>query len=212
MVAFYDQLSDVVRRYISAVNAHAILRQVVTDCRKSPALLTKADVPTLLPKLDRALALFLEPAQRVALRGEIETLGGGPKSGGGMRAQTIQIRAEPDITEARMVARTMCTELGAKPLQTHKVSIAVSELARNIVSYTPGGHIELTPNSNAPKSITIVSVDTGRGIPNLSEILGGQYRSKTGLGLGILGTKRISDRFDIKSGQDGTRIEVTILT
>lgn len=212
MVAFYDQLSDVVRRYISAVNAHAILRQVVIDCRKTPALLTKADVPLILPKLDRALALFLEPAQRSTLRAEIEALGGAQKQAGGMRAHTIQIRAEPDITEARMVARTMCTELNAKPLQTHKVSIAVSELARNIVSYTPGGHIELTPHSMPPKSISIVSVDTGRGIPNLSEILSGQYRSKTGLGLGILGTKRISDKFDIKSGADGTRIEVVVLT
>jgi len=213
MVPFYDQLSEAMRRYLSPVNAHAILRQVVLDCRKTPAGLARADLTAILPKLDRAVSFFLEPAQRAALRREVELLGGGNAATSDAvakpRAHTVRIKNEADISEARAVAKRLCVELNARPLQAHKVAIAVSELARNIVSYTPGGQIELVPQS-APPAITIISTDTGQGIPNLAEIMSGAYRSKTGLGLGILGTKRLADKFDIHTGDRGTRIEAAI--
>jgi serine/threonine-protein kinase RsbT len=214
MSTFYDQLSEVLRRYLSDVNAHAILRQVVTECRKTQLTLSRADIPVVAPRLDRAIALFLDPQKRSALRAEIEGLGGGASQTSikpAPRPQIIAIRAENDISDARLAARQMCVELNARPLQTQKVAIAVSELARNIISYTPGGRIELTPRAEKPSSVTILSADEGGGIPNLSEILSGQYRSKTGLGMGILGTKRLADRFDIQSTERGTRIQVTIL-
>jgi signal transduction histidine kinase/CheY-like chemotaxis protein len=48
----------------------------------------------------------------------------------------------------------------------------------------------------------LISVrDSGRGIPNLEEILGGKYVSKTGMGLGIIGAKRLLDHFQIESNK-----------
>lgn len=214
-VSFYDQINEVMRRYLSPVNAHAILRQVVSDCRKTPTALTRADLAVLVPKLDRAVSLFLEPTQRSALKKDVELLGGASASGpdsaaAKSRARTVRIKTEADISEARAVAKLLCNDLHARPLQAHKVAIAVSELARNIVSYTPGGQIELVPQAGSPASIGIISTDTGTGIPNLAEIMSGGYRSKTGLGLGILGTKRLADKFDIQTGERGTRIEAVI--
>ena len=40
------------------------------------------------------------------------------------------------------------------------------------------------------------------GIANLEEILAGRYRSETGLGMGIIGTKRLMDEFDIETASE----------
>ena len=85
----------------------------------------------------------------------------------------------------------------------------VSELARNIVSYTPGGSLEIEID-DPTKRLRIRARDRGRGIKNLDEILRGEYQSKTGLGKGILGVKRLADGFDIKTGASGTEIRAEV--
>ena len=59
----------------------------------------------------------------------------------------------------------------------------------------------------AKQSLLIRATDGGGGIPDLDEILAGRYRSKTGLGKGLLGSKRLADRFEVRSGRNGTIIE-----
>ena len=49
--------------------------------------------------------------------------------------------------------------------------------------------------------------DTGPGIPNLDEILNGRYVSKTGLGMGLIGTRRLMEHFPITSTPSGTVVE-----
>ena len=51
--------------------------------------------------------------------------------------------------------------------------------------------------------------DTGPGIRNLEEILGGHYQSKTGLGKGLIGTRRLMDQFRIASAASGTVVEMS---
>ena len=49
--------------------------------------------------------------------------------------------------------------------------------------------------------------DKGSGIANLPTILEGQYNSTTGMGLGILGSKKLMDKFSIESSaEQGTRV------
>jgi serine/threonine-protein kinase RsbT len=76
--------------------------------------------------------------------------------------------------------------------------------------YAGGGAIELVPGGKARPSLLILATDEGPGIPHLDEVLSGRYRSRTGLGAGLLGTRRLVDRFDIKTGATGTRIEVGV--
>jgi serine/threonine-protein kinase RsbT len=121
--------------------------------------------------------------------------------------ELVPIRSENDIVVARTRARVMCEMLRSKGVNAHKVATVVSELARNIVSYTSGGTIELTP-SQSPPSMTIRAVDQGTGIKNLDSIMGGSYRSKTGLGLGLSGSKRLATHFEIDTGPSGTTILV----
>jgi serine/threonine-protein kinase RsbT len=65
----------------------------------------------------------------------------------------------------------------------------------------------MTP-SFQPNALTIQAVDRGSGIKNLNAILEGQYRSKTGLGLGLAGTRRLADSFHVDTGPGGTTVMV----
>jgi len=52
--------------------------------------------------------------------------------------------------------------------------------------------------------------DDGPGIANLNEILTGAYRSVTGMGLGISGSRRLMDRFHIETAPGrGTSVRST---
>jgi signal transduction histidine kinase len=50
--------------------------------------------------------------------------------------------------------------------------------------------------------------DRGRGIPHLDEVMSGRYRSSTGMGIGIMGARRLMDRFDIESTPSGTTVRL----
>jgi serine/threonine-protein kinase RsbT len=79
------------------------------------------------------------------------------------------------------------------------------------VSYAGTGRIELEVVKVPTTRILIRAADNGPGIPNLQEILSGRYRSKTGLGKGLIGTKRLADRFDVSTGAAGTVVVAEIL-
>jgi serine/threonine-protein kinase RsbT len=209
----YDLVAEALCRFLSPVNAHAILKQVLVECGRSPHTLSTTDLETFASKLERAAMLFLDATKRRSLRAEIDEIG--RRSGAGVAPAApenfmVEIRAERDITEARLLARRICLNLNAKSLDIQKAATVVSELARNIVSYTQGGHIEIKAETGVRRTLVIRAIDRGPGIRNLDEVMSGQYRSKTGLGLGILGTKRLADRFWISSNATGTRVEAEI--
>jgi serine/threonine-protein kinase RsbT len=120
----------------------------------------------------------------------------------------VAVRVEQDLRAARLAARDLCQQLGAPSFMVHRVATAVSELARNIVSYTPGGQITLSPRAGPPPTLQILAEDRGPGIPHLDAVLGGRYRSRTGLGLGLRGVRQLMERFDVHTGPAGTRISM----
>src|SRR6202034_1781723 len=90
---------------------------------------------------------------------------------------------------------------------------AVSEIARNAFNYAHGGRIEyLVEGRTRPQLFVIKVADRGPGIHNLSTILEGRYQSQTGMGLGIIGAKRLMDQFQIDSVPGvGTTVVLTKL-
>ena len=123
----------------------------------------------------------------------------------------IDIREERDVVTARLAARDLCQAMVARPLATQRVATAVSELARNICLYTPGGRMVMTPRRTRAEIVHIVAEDEGTGIPDVEHVLSGRYASKTGMGKGLSGVKRMADRFEITTGAKGTRVEVEIV-
>jgi serine/threonine-protein kinase RsbT len=63
---------------------------------------------------------------------------------------------------------------------------------------------------SVPRKVRIQATDRGPGITNLDEIIRGQYKSKTGLGKGLMGVKRLAQRFDIQTDERGTLIDLMV--
>jgi signal transduction histidine kinase/ActR/RegA family two-component response regulator len=111
---------------------------------------------------------------------------------------TIAIHYEQDVVQARQRTRELAEQLGFEAQDQVRLATAVSEIARNAFQYAQGGTVEFYVEGE-PQTFWIQVHDRGQGIPHLAEILAGQYRSPTGMGLGIVGTRRLMDTFEVDS-------------
>jgi serine/threonine-protein kinase RsbT len=207
MQGHFDRMLAVLQRYISPVNAKAMLLRAVQDQGATPESVTREQLRNCSTALRRGMSLFVDPGKQQEALAEIAAVcGDSPRLGPSL----LEIRAEIDVGRARAEARRICDEVGATPFSMQKVATIVSELARNMVLYANGGRVEIAPPVNGSRRIVVRAWDQGPGIPNLEEIMSGRYRSKTGLGKGLLGTKRLAERFDISSDSSGTRVSAEI--
>jgi signal transduction histidine kinase/CheY-like chemotaxis protein len=125
---------------------------------------------------------------------------------------TLAIRQEDDVVAARQRAKQIAELAGFDRIDQTRLATAVSEIARNAFMYAGGGEVEYAiEGDTAPQLLVIRIGDCGPGIARLDGILSGEYRSPTGLGLGIAGARRLVDRFDIDSSPAGTRVHLAKL-
>ena len=126
------------------------------------------------------------------------------------RILNVAIDFEQDIVSVRQRARQIAGLLGFDNQDQVRIATAVSEIARNAFRYAGRGTAEFAlEGSTAPQLLIVRIVDRGPGIPHLQTILDGEYRSQTGMGLGIVGARRLMDQFDIRSAA-GKGTEVTL--
>jgi signal transduction histidine kinase/CheY-like chemotaxis protein len=116
-----------------------------------------------------------------------------------LKLLTMEVRYEHDVVLARQRARTVAAALKFDVLVQTRIATAVSEVVRNAFQYAGGGSIDFEIENGAEKMLFISVRDRGHGIPNLEEILGGKYVSKTGMGLGMIGAKRLLDHFEVET-------------
>lgn len=120
---------------------------------------------------------------------------------------TVALKYEDDVVAARQRARQIAGLIGFDAQDQTRIATAVSEIARNAFRYAKGGMVEfLVEGQTAPQVLLIRITDSGSGIPDLKRILEGRYQSRTGMGLGIVGAKRLMDQceIDTASGQGTT--------
>jgi signal transduction histidine kinase/CheY-like chemotaxis protein len=120
---------------------------------------------------------------------------------------TIRLRHERHVVHARQRARDIAGLLGFEHQEQIRFATAASELARNAFRYASNGAVEFLIRDTLPQLFVISVTDSGPGIANLPQILDGKYVSRTGLGRGIVGTKRLMDQFEITSSPAGTRVK-----
>ena len=121
---------------------------------------------------------------------------------------SVLIQQEPDVVAARQRTRQIAGALGFDSQDQTRLATAVSELARNAYGYAGGGKIEFMIEGQTPPQVMLIRVsDKGPGIVNLGAILEGRYRSSTGMGLGIIGARRLVDQCDIQTApKQGTAV------
>jgi serine/threonine-protein kinase RsbT len=122
----------------------------------------------------------------------------------------IPIVSEVDIVTARQRGRAVAAELGFASSEQALIATAISELARNIIQYAGRGQVEITVEHKGGRTgIGVVASDQGPGIPDLQRALEDGFSTGKGLGLGLPGTKRIMDDFELVSDVGkGTRVAV----
>jgi signal transduction histidine kinase/CheY-like chemotaxis protein len=121
---------------------------------------------------------------------------------------SVTIAHEHDVVTARQRARHVAGVLGFDAQEQTRVATAVSEIARNAFRYAGGGKVEFSVEGRTSPQVLVVKVsDSGPGIAHLQQVLEGRYRSQTGLGLGIVGARRLMDQFAIESARgQGTTV------
>ncbi len=126
-----------------------------------------------------------------------------------IRILTALVHSETDVVAVRQRAKQIAQLCGFGKQDQVRIATSVSELARNVINYAGGGKIYFSVEGDtAPQILTVVIDDKGPGIPNLEQILAGDYVSPTGMGMGIIGARRLADRFDVKTGATGTQITI----
>lgn len=122
----------------------------------------------------------------------------------------IPILNEVDIVTARQRGRALAAALGFASSDQALIATAISELARNILQYAGRGEVDISAeHRNGRAGIAVVATDSGPGISDVKRAMEDGYSTGKGLGLGLPGTKRIMDEFDLASEVGkGTRVAV----
>jgi serine/threonine-protein kinase RsbT len=120
----------------------------------------------------------------------------------------VAINNDLDIVAARVEGRNLARQMGFGIIDQARIATAISELARNVVLYANGGQIILNEvQRDAQAGLEIVCEDQGPGIQDVDLVMRNGYSTTQGLGMGLPGTKRLMDEFDIESKVGfGTRI------
>ena len=127
------------------------------------------------------------------------------------QSDVVEIRDSADVVRVRQSVRTLAASLGFSLIDQTKVVTAASELARNTLEHGGGGTARLEPLAQGlKKGIRLTFEDAGPGITDIKLALTDGYTTGGGMGLGLSGSKRLVNEFDIatKVGE-GTRVTIT---
>jgi len=122
---------------------------------------------------------------------------------------TVSLHNERDVVQARQRAREIAALLGFDNQDQIRLATATSEMARNAFRYARNGKVSFSAVTDTPQLLDITVSDSGPGIAHLDQVLEGRYHSTTGMGLGIIGTKRLMDNFEINTGTSGTLVSMS---
>lgn len=126
------------------------------------------------------------------------------------RTDPLEIRTSNDIVRVRQRVRELAIELGFSLVDQTKMVTATSELARNTLEHGGGGaaRVELLSDIGR-RGLRVICEDAGPGIPDVERALQDGFTTRSGLGLGLGGARRLVNDFTIDSAPGaGTRVAI----
>jgi serine/threonine-protein kinase RsbT len=126
------------------------------------------------------------------------------------KQETVPIVSSSDVVLARQKVRQWALEMKFTLVDQTKLVTAASELARNALEHGKGGHMVIERVENSIKSgLKLVFEDQGPGISDVDAALRDGFTTGGGMGLGLGGSKRLVNEFQIVSEPGkGTRVTV----
>ncbi|MDD9967853.1 MAG: ATP-binding protein [Myxococcales bacterium] len=126
--------------------------------------------------------------------------------------QKVLIHGQHDAARCILLARQLAAQVGFDTVGQTRFATAASELAQNVVRYAQHGSMQLRRLERAGKpGIEAIVEDEGPGIESIERVM--QERVSTGgsLGLGLPGTRRMMDDFELHSAPgEGTRVTIRL--
>jgi serine/threonine-protein kinase RsbT len=128
-----------------------------------------------------------------------------------LRSEILSVRSSEDVVNVRTSVRKLATELRFGLVDQTKIVTAASEIARNTVDYGRGGELRMEAVHNGVKNgLRLTFVDQGPGIRDIDQALSDGFTTGNGMGLGLGGTRRLMDEFEIASKpNEGTTVAIT---
>jgi len=128
-----------------------------------------------------------------------------------VRNDVMAVQSESDLLRVRHAVRQQAAELGFSLVDQTKLVTAASELSRNALLHGGGGSARIEVlEENPRRGLRLVFEDRGPGIPDVELALRDGYTTGSGLGLGLGGSKRLVDEFEVISKVgEGTRVTAT---
>jgi len=112
----------------------------------------------------------------------------------------VAIATDSDIVTARQEGRRLAARLDFSPSDLTVIAAAVSEIARNIVTYATKGEVRFAlVEKNGRQGIVVIASDQGPGIRDIGQALQDGFSTSGSLGLGLPGAKRLMDEFEVQS-------------
>jgi serine/threonine-protein kinase RsbT len=128
-----------------------------------------------------------------------------------LQTELLNVGVESDIVLVRQAVRKWALQLGLSLVDQTKIVTAASELARNTLRYGGGGTMRAEIIEDGIKrGLRLIFEDQGPGIADLELALTDGYTTGSGLGLGLSGSRRLVNEFDIQS-QPGKGTKITIV-
>ena len=124
----------------------------------------------------------------------------------------VELRTQDDLVRLRQLVREQAVAQRFGLVEQTKLITAASELGRNTFLHGGGGSawLDVVTNAAGRRGIRLRFVDQGPGIADLTLALKDGYSTGNGLGLGLSGSRRLADEFEIDSAPGrGTRVVIT---
>ncbi len=127
-----------------------------------------------------------------------------------LNKDSMNIEKEQDVVPFRNRVKEYAVKIGMSVVNQTKLITAASELVRNMLKYANGGTAKIEVISEGRNSgIRLVFEDKGPGIADIPLAMKDGYSTGKSLGLGLPGTKRLVNEFDIKSSVgEGTTVTI----
>lgn len=133
------------------------------------------------------------------------------QSGTVEKTEIVPIANSSDVVLVRQRVRAWATELKFSLVDQTKIVTAASELGRNTLEHGGGGSLELALVVNGTRrGIRLCFSDQGPGIPDIAQALKDGFTTGAGMGLGLGGSKRLMNEFEIETKPGGGTLVTAI--
>ena len=127
-----------------------------------------------------------------------------------LESEVLPIRASEDVVLVRTAVRKAALAVKFGIVDQTKLVTAASELARNTLDYGKGGEVTIARVQAAKVGVRLAFADRGPGIADIALAMTDGWTSGSGMGLGLSGTRRLMDEFDLASKPgEGTTVTIT---